>query len=316
MTGPIDFADLTIGMQVTATTTWTATNASSATSATVVAVDSNGVTLSNGDTIPAPTWVDPATTVTYNLDAPEPPPPPAPPVLGTIYLDETGAAWQAAGTHDAVTLLSIDGTTLDWPGFLAAHPAAALMQDTPVVPLPDPVAPYPTTITPADVKTGMDLRITLAYSTGGSKVVRGICVWVQDNDNTDGVTADYIAMSIATGDVFQYNPVPAGQTMTVDQMQAWTADADWPFVNVAEPPIGTIIRDAYGVAWQRITDAAADDPNPGVTPGKGRWWPVTQQIIIREVTTSLAPGRSTYDQPCSWFWLWGVAAPFTIQEPA
>lgn len=317
MTGPIDFADLTIGMQVTATTAWTATGASSATSATVTAIDTNGVTLSNGDTIPAPTWVDPATTVTYNLDATAPTPPPEPPALGTIYADETGAAWQATGAHDALVMSGIDGTTLDWPGFLAAHPGPQPMQDTPVTPLPAPVSPYPQSIAPVDVKIGMDLRVTIAYVDGGTKVVRGVCVWTQDNDNTDGVTPDYLVVNLSTGDWFAYDPLPDDvASMTVELMQAWTADPAWGFTNQAEPAAGTIIRDCNGIAWQRLATDAADDSNPAVPAGKGQWWPVTQSISYVGLNTRPGFASATYAQPISWFWLQLPAAPFNVQEPA
>lgn len=300
----VSFADIQPGMTLTATTAWTGTGASTVITGTVVAIAENCVTLDTGDTAPNPVYADAGTAVTFDhtggtVEVPEPD-------AGTILLDEASAAWQRNNDE----WLSINGDRLTWADFLAAHPTYTVMQDTPIVPLPAPVSPYPAAIAPADVHSGMDIQATVTYTAGGSKVVRGICVWVQDNNPGP----DYLAMSLSTGDVFQYDPVPDGQTLTVEQMQAWTADATWPFVNVAEPAIGTIIRDAYGIAWQRITDAAADDPNPGVTPGKGRWFNVTQSITIREVTTALAPGEAIYTLPISWFWLWGVAAPFNVQE--
>lgn len=302
---PIALADITPGMDVQAVVTWTATGATSTTRGLITSSSFDHLGFDSGLTSPTSDSAPSGATVNYLLMS-APPATTTEPANGTIALDEAGAAWQ----NLSGSWCSINGDRLTWSDFLTAHPTYTIMQDTPIVPLPAPVSPYPAAITPADAHSGMDIQATVTYTAGGSKVVRGICVWVQDNNPGP----DYLAMSLSTGDVFQYDPVPDGQTLTVEQMQAWTADATWPFVNVAEPAIGTIIRDAYGIAWQRITDAAADDPNPGVTPGKGRWFNVTQSITIREVTTALAPGEAIYTLPISWFWLWGVAAPFNVQE--
>lgn len=305
---PIDPTDVTEGMALTVTTTWP-NGAQRIITGTITGVGTTYLTTSTGDTIDL---TEAGTTL--QLDA-APPGGAPPPELGTIFTDESGAAWQATGSTAALIMAGISGGRMSWAEFLDAHPTYTTMQDSAVVPLPTPVSPYPTSIGPGDVKIGMDIRVTITNATGGSRIVRGVCVWTQDNDNTDG-TPDYLVVSLSTGDLFPYDPVPDGQTMAVELMQEWTADPDWPFTNAAEPAVGTVIRDSYGLAWQRISDAASDDPNPAVTPGRGRWFNVAQSISYVGLNTRPDFATATYTQPVSWFWLQLPAAPFVVQEPA
>jgi len=320
----IDYASLQPGMQITASTDWTATGASTTISGTIVSVTDRCIIFDNGDSAPNPAWIGTDQTVSFDQTggaalAPEP-------AINTIVLDETGAAWQrlVAGWY------SINGDLTDWAGFLALHPTYTVQQDTPVTPLPDPVSPYPVAIAPGDTRLGMDIRVTVTYDDGGSRVVRGVCPWVQDNPPPDDPTPSFLCLPPIGGAAFigssewaaaipsnpdlqliasdriaiQYDPLPAGITVSVEQMQAWTADAVWDVSGIPEPPDGSVVRSKNGVAWQRTGTATEDGPiDEGATApyylaGQGMWSSVTG------------------DYPRSFLWLWGAAAPFNVQQAA
>lgn len=288
----IDYADIAPGMDIETTTVWPATGTSSVTRGIVTGADGKQLRYTNSVAAPTAHWALPGATVTYRLMAA---PVAAPePVSDSIVLDDTGAAWQRQG--DGSVWQSIHGGLTDWAGFCAAHPTFTLMQDAPIAPLPDPVAPYPVTITPDQARVGMDLRVTATYPDGSTQVVRGVCTWNQDNDNTDGVTTDYVTISISTRTDFTYNPTPSGVSLLVEQMQEWPDTPSVATVNVPEPPVGTVVRSWLGVAWQRIEDATAD--GDFTYAGQGQWASVAG------------------DAPRAWLWLWGAAAPFVEQEPS
>lgn len=300
----IVWTDLAVGMQVTTTLTQDATGAYTEHTDTVTSVDAYSMHLSSGAIITR----DPGDGTTLALDKVADPPVtiPAEPANGTIVTDETGAAWQAlaSDTTGGNIWYSINGDQLTWADFYTAHPAYTPMQNEPIVPLPAPTAPYPTTITPDAARLGMDIRVTANYDAGGSKVVRGICTWNQDNgvDKTDGIP-DFLILSLSTGDVWQYNPVPDGQTLLVEQLQDWTADTVWDISGIPEPPVGAIVRSRSGIAWQHTADATADGP---LIDGTGPWYLAGQGMW----------SSVTGDYPRSFLWLWGAAAPFNVQETA
>lgn len=312
---PIDFGDIRVGMHVTVTTTQTS-GAYAAITGTVTAATTDQVTLDGDVTISA---AQPAgTTVTITLLDP-PTGPPDEPGQSVIVLDDTGTAWQ----HLAGGWYSVRGGGLSWADLWAQHPNHTLLHDIPATPLPDPVDPYPKPIDPADARIGMDLRVTITRP-DGAKTVRAICVWNQSDPPPDDPLPDFLILGIPSGSVdvdpdvlqaagpdvqamiqgrtvIQYAPLQDGVTLTVEQMADWTADTIWQNA-VPEPPDGTVIRGRDGTAWQRIGTATEDGPTdqggPWYLTGQGMWAPVS-------VTGALAR---------SWLWLWGAAAPFTLQE--
>lgn len=312
----IAYADLKPGMQVTAIIDYTATGASGQMAGVIVSVTDRCVIFDTGDSAPNPAWVGADQAVSFDQTGgaaitPEP-------SAGTILVDEAGATWQrlTGGWY------SINGELTTWAGFLSDHPTYTVMQDTPATVLPDPPpAGYPVTIGPGDARLGMDVRVTVTYDTGGSRVVRGVCPWVQQNPPPDDAFPSFLFMPniggaqiVAAPDVIdayvtnnpdaqaqisgryvvQYDPLPAGITLLVEQMQDWTADSVWDISGTPEPPTGSIVRSKTGIAWQRTGDATAD--GDWYKTGDGLWSSVTG------------------DFPRSFLWLWGAAAPFNLQE--
>ena len=324
----IDFDDIAAGMDIQTTITYPDTGSTSVTRGIVGATDDQAVRFTNGALSVTDHWLPLGATVTYQLMTapgtldPEPD-------SGSIVLDDTGAAWQRQG--DGSAWQSINGDSTDWAGFLAAHPTYTLLQDTPPVVLPDPPPDgYPVTIGPGDARLGMDIRVTVTYAAGGSQVVRAECPWVQENPPPTDATPSFLIMPAISGPqlvadpdiqamaasnpdyqammtsrlMIQYDPLPDGVTLLVEQMQDWTADSVWDISGIPEPPDGSVVRSRDGVAWQRTGTATEDGPvfqgntAPYYFTGQGMWSSVLG------------------DYPRSFLWLWGAAAPFALQETA
>lgn len=277
-----DYDALTAGQQVTATATWP--DHTTVTLTGVIATI-NPATLTTGDRVWSPADL-PGATVTYDATDLQP-------VDGAVILDETGTAWQM---RDG-TLHGIGQTPCDWDQFTSAHPDWTPLTAIPPAPLPDTPPPgYPVTITGNDTRLGMDIRVTQSTGTT-TRTVRGTCCWNQQDPPADDDTPSWLLTSAPTRDWYYYDPIRPGATLTIEQMGPCDAANVWD-VAVPEPEPGSVLIGFDGLAWQRITDATDEDTSPWTTPGQGRW------------TSVLG------DQPRSWLWLWGAAAPFTMQEAA
>lgn len=280
----ITYADLRVGMPVQAVTTWAGSGATCTITGTVTAVTPTTAALSTGDYLTPAAAPDQTVTLTQTAAYTAPPTEPA---VGTCGVDETGKLWQRTGSPTISDWRCVTGTVTTWAGFLAAgHTLTALTAVTPG-PLPAPATGYPVTITAGAARIGMDARVTIT-TPGGSKVIRSVVVWNQDNAEP---APDYLRFGLATGEVVQYNPVEDGvSSLLVEQMNAW-ADAGQG-VGVTEFAVGKCLLSAGGVAWQCVGTATSD--GPFYLTGQKLWRPVY--------------GDDT--QTRAWIWFWGAAAPY------